>query len=553
MVYQVYPRSFFDATGDGIGDIPGITARLDYIASLGVDVVWLNPVYDSPNVDNGYDIADYRAIMAEFGSMEDWERLLEAMHRRGLRLVMDLVVNHTSDRHAWFAAARRDPGGPYRDYYIWRDGRGAGGQEPPNNWQSFFGGPAWEWDPGSEAYYLHLFAKEQPDLNWENPALREEIYEMMRWWFEKGIDGFRMDVINLISKDQRFPDDTGTGTKYQPGSRYFLNGPRVHEFLREMRGEVLSRYDCMAVGECIGAGVEDALEFTNLDGSELDMLIHFEMMELDHGPGGKWDIVPLEPEALRQCVLRWQEGVDGRAWVANYLSNHDQPRSVSRFGDDGRYRVLSAKMLAVLNLCQQGTPFIYAGEEIGMTNVAFSSIEEYRDVETLNHFRAGRARGEDAEQLLRAVHVMSRDNGRTPMQWDATENAGFTSGTPWIGVNPNYREINVAAAEEDPASILHFYRELLQLRKASRALLTGSFERQACYSADPRDGSFAFRRVLPEESILVVLNLSGEPAAGTPIPEEARVLLSNYGDAALGGEAGLRPYEARIYALSGRG
>ena len=468
-VYQVYPRSFYDSNGDGIGDIPGIIEKLDYIVSLGVDVVWLNPVYDSPNVDNGYDISDYTAIMAEFGTMADWEALLEAMHRRGLRLVMDLVVNHTSDRHAWFTAARRD-------YYVWRDGRGAGGQEPPNNWESFFGGPAWTWDETTGAYYLHLFAKEQPDLNWENPVLRQEIYEMMRWWFEKGVDGFRMDVINLISKDQSFADDTDPSGKYLPGSRYFLNGPRVHEFLGEMRREVLNDYDVLTVGECIGADVEDAVQFANLDGTELNMLIHFALMELDHGPGGKWDIQPLRAASLRDCVRRWQEGLDGRAWVANYLCNHDQPRAVSRFGDDGAYWKESAKMLAVLNVCQRGTPFIFAGEEIGMTNVAFPSIDDYRDVESLNYYRAGRARGEDPEKLLQSIHVMSRDNGRTPMQWNGAVNAGFTAGTPWIGVNPNHDRVNVVAAEEDPNSILHFYRRLLALRKEHHALTYGSFQ-----------------------------------------------------------------------------
>ena len=551
-VYQVYPRSFYDSNGDGIGDIPGIIEKLDYIVSLGVDVVWLNPVYDSPNVDNGYDISDYTAIMAEFGTMADWEALLEAMHRRGLRLVMDLVVNHTSDRHAWFTGARRDPAGPYRDYYVWRDGRGAGGQEPPNNWESFFGGPAWTWDETTGAYYLHLFAKEQPDLNWENPVLRQEIYEMMRWWFEKGVDGFRMDVINLISKDQSFADDTDPSGKYLPGSRYFLNGPRVHEFLGEMRREVLNDYDALTVGECIGADVEDAVQFANLDGTELNMLIHFALMELDHGPGGKWDIQPLRAAFLRDCVRRWQEGLDGRAWVANYLCNHDQPRAVSRFGDDGAYWKESAKMLAVLNVCQRGTPFIFAGEEIGMTNVAFPSIDDYRDVESLNYYRAGRARGEDPEKLLQSIHVMSRDNGRTPMQWNRAVNAGFTAGTPWIGVNPNHDRVNVVAAEEDPDSILHFYRRLLTLRKEHQALVYGSFQLGAAdESRAPDDGTFAFERSIKGEAVLIVLNLTGQGASGYPAPAGARLLLTNYeGNGPANDAAELRPFEARIFELS---
>ncbi|MFP4485100.1 MAG: alpha-glucosidase [Spirochaetaceae bacterium] len=567
VVYQVYPRSFLDSNGDGVGDLPGIISKLDYIASLGVDVIWLNPVYESPNVDNGYDIADYRAIMPEFGTMADWERLLEEMHARGLRMVMDLVVNHTSDQHAWFTAARGDPAGPYREYYVWREGRGADGHEPPNNWESFFGGPAWEWDSSTRMYYLHLFAPEQPDLNWEHPPVRREIYDMMRWWFDKGVDGFRMDVINLISKDQRFPDDPAPKAQYRPGSQYFINGPRVHEFLREMRREVLNDYDVMTVGECIGAGVEDALRFTNLDGSELNMLIHFEMMELDHGPGGKWDIVPLRPDVLRECETRWQEGVDGRAWVANYLSNHDQPRPVSRFGDDGRYRLESAKMLAVLNMCRQGTPFVFAGEEIGMTNVAFPRIEDYRDVETLNHYAAGRARGRDPEELLREIHLMSRDNGRTPMQWDDSTNAGFTTGTPWIGVNPNYTSINVAAAETDSDSILHFYRRLIALRRELPPLRYGSFLRRDAAAGE--DGTFAFERRLGEDAVLVVLNLTADPAIGVEVPAHRTLLLANYGPASapdragaaastedieidahgLDGRGHLRPFEARIYEV----
>ena len=576
VVYQVYPRSFFDSNGDGIGDLPGIAAKLDYIASLGADVVWLNPVYDSPNVDNGYDIADYHAIMTEFGTMADWEQLLGQMHARGLRMVMDLVVNHTSDRHAWFQEARRDPHGPYRDYYIWRPqgrkedggvGRAAesgptaekgpaapekGSPAPPNNWQSFFGGSAWQYDEAAEAFYLHLFAAEQPDLNWENPRLRREVYDLMRWWFDRGVDGFRMDVINLISKDPALPQDREPGAKYFPGSRYFLNGPRVHEYLQEMRREVLNEFDVVSVGECIGASPEDAPAFTNLDGTELDMMIHFEMMELDHGPGGKWDIRPLTPSALRDCVIRWQRAVDRRAWTANYLSNHDQPRAVSRFGDDGSYHRESATMLAVLNVCQQGTPFIHAGDEIGMTNVAFPSINDYRDVETLNFYRAGRARRENPDDLLQRIHVMSRDNGRTPMQWDATENAGFTTGAPWIGVNPNYPEINVANAEADPDSILNFYRRLLELRGSNRALVYGSFELRAAGrgTAEDQDGTFAFDRVYGDRRIIVLVNLTGRSAVGADVPSEAVRLVGNY---PVGRERSLRPFEAQILEVPAAG
>jgi oligo-1,6-glucosidase len=385
VVYQIYPRSFKDSNGDGIGDINGIISKLDYLKELGVDVIWLSPVYKSPNDDNGYDISDYRDIMDEFGTMDDWERLLEEMHNRGLKLIMDLVVNHSSDEHAWFVESRKSKDNPYRDYYIWRPGQD--GKEP-NNWESNFSGSAWQYDEATGEYYLHLFSKKQPDLNWENPKLRQEIYDMMKFWLDKGIDGFRMDVINFISKEEGLPDAPNPeGKKYVSGGRYFMNGPKIHDYLQKMNREVLSKYDVMTVGEMPGVTVEEAKLYTSENRKEVNMVFQFEHVDLDSGPGGKWDLKPLQLKNLKENITKWQKGLEKEGWNSLYLNNHDQPRMVSRFGNDRKYRVESAKMLATFLHMLKGTPYIYQGEEIGMTNVQFESIDDYKDIETLNMYR----------------------------------------------------------------------------------------------------------------------------------------------------------------------
>ena len=455
VVYQIYPRSFYDSNGDGIGDLRGIIAKLDYLKELGVDVVWLSPVYQSPNDDNGYDISDYQAIMDEFGTMADWEEMLAGMHARGIRLIMDLVVNHTSDEHAWFVESRSSVDSPRRDYYIWRPGRPDGGA--PNNWGSFFSGSAWQRDEATGEYYLHLFSTKQPDLNWENPAVRADIYAMMDWWLQKGIDGFRMDVINMISKVPGLPDVPAPAGESGPqfGGQYFINGPRLLEFLGEMKREVLDRYDIFTVGETPLVTTEHGIQLTHAEHGPLNMLFQFEHMEVDSEIGaGKWTRRRFDLRDLKQVITRWQKDLEGQGWNSLYLANHDQPRTVSRFGDDGRYRVESAKLLATFLHMLQGTPYIYQGEEIGMTNVSFASIEDYRDLETLNMYREAVGRGADPQEVLGFIHARGRDNARTPMQWDASPSAGFSSGRPWLAVNPNYPAINVAADRAAADSIV---------------------------------------------------------------------------------------------------
>ena len=437
VVYQIYPRSFYDANGDGVGDLRGMIQKLDYLQELGVSVIWLSPVYKSPNDDNGYDISDYQDIMDEFGTLADWEELTAGLHQRGIKLVMDLVVNHTSDEHPWFVEARQSRQNAYRDYYIWRPGKD--GREP-NNWGSHFSGSAWQYDEGTGEYFLHLFSKKQPDLNWENPELRRRVYEMMTWWLEKGVDGFRMDVINMISKVPGLPDVPGASAgRYPYGGMYFLHGPRLMEFLGEMKQQVLSNYDILTVGETPGETPDSAAEIVNEATGALNMVFQFEHMGLDTAPGAsKWQVQPWKLSDLKQTMTRWQKGLESRGWNSLYLSNHDQPRALSRFGDDGTYRVESAKMLATFLHFQQGTPYIYQGEELGMTNVRFASIDEYRDIETLNMFREASSRPDfDAKKVMESIYAKGRDNARTPLQWDDGPNAGFTSGTPWIQVEVN--------------------------------------------------------------------------------------------------------------------
>lgn len=550
VVYQIYPRSFCDSSGDGVGDLRGITSKLDYLQVLGIDVVWLSPVYRSPNDDNGYDISDYRAIMDELGTMADWEEMLAGMHRRGIRLVMDLVVNHTSDEHPWFVDSRTARSSPYRDYYIWRPPKL--GREP-NNWASHFSGSAWQLDEATGEYYLHLFSRKQPDLNWENPRVRAEIWEMMRWWLDKGVDGFRMDVINMISKVPGLPDMPPGHGRYQYGGPYFINGPRLLEYLAEMKREVLSHYDILTVGETPLVTTHDALALTDEEAGALNMVFQFEHVGLDTGgdrrPGsGRPGWLP----EMVQIMTRWQAGLEGRAWNSNYLGNHDQPRSVSRFGDDGRFRVESAKMLATFIHMLQGTPYIYQGEEIGMTNVAFESIDDYRDIQTLNLYReCVEEMGMAPAEALAIAHARSRDNARTPMQWDDGPNAGFTAGTPWIKVNPNYPHIHVAQSLADPGSILHYYRQLIRLRRQNPTIVYGRYD--LVPGTEP--GVYAFTRTWEGDRLLVVLSFAGEEASFA-LPDgilcgTAEALIGNYpiDPAEDVRQLRLSPYEARVYRL----
>lgn len=548
VVYQIYPRSFNDSNGDGIGDINGIIEKLDYLKNLGIDVIWLSPVYQSPNDDNGYDISDYQQIMSDFGTMEDWERLLDEVHNRGMKLIMDLVVNHSSDEHHWFIESRKSKDNPYRDYYIWRPGKD--GKEP-NNWNSTFSGSAWEYDEKTDEYFLHIFSKKQPDLNWENPKLREEIYTMMKWWLDKGIDGFRMDVINFISKVPGLPDAPNPhGEKYVSGGEFFVNGPRIHEFLQEMHQEVIANYDVMTVGEMPGVDVDEAKKYTNLDRHELQMVFQFEHMDLDSAPGGKWNLKPLDLRDLKKSITKWQTGLHGVGWNSLYMNNHDQPRVVSRFGDDKNYRVESAKMLGTFLHMLQGTPYVYQGEEIGMTNVRFESIDQYKDIETLNMYKEKVIEGnEDPEKVMESIYVKGRDNARTPFQWDSTDNAGFTTGEPWINVNPNYREINAEAAVNDPNSIYHYYRALIQLRKKHEIIVYGDY--QLLYPESQED--FSYLRTLNDEKLLVITNFTGQKIEWT-LPENIQFhvkekLIGNYSDQDMleGRKISLRPYEAIVF------
>ena len=553
VVYQIYPRSFCDSDGDGIGDLRGIIGKLDYLKDLGVDVVWLSPVYQSPNDDNGYDISDYQAIMAEFGTMADWEEMLGEMHRRGIRLIMDLVVNHTSDEHAWFVESRSSLDSPKRDYYVWRPGRPDGGE--PNNWGSFFSGSAWQRDEATGEYYLHLFSKKQPDLNWENPAVRADIYAMMHWWLRKGIDGFRMDVINMISKVPGLPDapDPDGSGGYHFGGQYFMNGPRLLEFLGEMKREVLDHYDIFSVGETPLVTTEHAIGLTHAEHGPLSMLFQFEHVDLDSEAGvGKWTRRRVDLLDLKAVTTRWQKDLAGQGWNSLYLGNHDQPRSVSRFGDDGRFRVESAKLLATFLHMLQGTPYVYQGDEIGMTNVSFPSIDDYRDIETLNMYRAAvDGRGADPQAVLEVIHAKSRDNARTPMQWDDSPNAGFSSGAPWLAVNPNYPRINVAADRAAADSIFAYYQRLIRLRKAHPIIVHGSYD----LLLDAHEQIYAFTRELGDERWLVLLNFSADtPVFALPTVIEyagTELIIGNYAvdpaeDIRL---LTLRPYEARVYRL----
>jgi len=548
VIYQIYPRSFNDSNGDGIGDLKGITEKLDYLNELGIDVIWLSPVYKSPNDDNGYDISDYQDIMDEFGTMADWEELIEEMHKRDMKLIMDLVVNHSSDEHAWFAESRKSKDNPYRDYYIWRPGKDG---KAPNNWESAFSGSTWQYDETTDEYYLHIFSKKQPDLNWENPTLRNEVYNMMKWWLDKGIDGFRMDVINFISKVPGLPDATNVPEGERAwGGEHFMNGPRIHEFLHEMNKEVLSKYDIMTVGEMPGARVEDAKLYTADEREELNMVFTFEHVDLDSGPNGKWDLKPLNLVDLKQNLTKWQKGLYGRGWNSLYLNNHDQPRMVSRFGNDTTYRVESAKMLATMLHMLQGTPYVYQGEEIGMTNIRFDSIDDYKDIEILNMYKDKVIDGnEDHDKVMQSIYVKGRDNARTPIQWDDSEHAGFTSGVPWIKVNPNYKEINAKQAVADPNSVYNYYKQLIKLRKTHDIIVYGEYD----LILEDHPEIFAYTRAFEGEKLLVVTNFSDqevvfEKPSDVQFSKE-ELLISNYQvdhteDVST---FTLKPYEARVY------
>ena len=556
VVYQIYPWSFNDTDGDGIGDLAGIVEKLDYIEDLGVDVVWLNPVYESPQVDNGYDISNYRAIHDEFGTMAEWEELRSGLHDRGMRLIMDLVVNHTSDQHEWFQASRRDPDGEFGDYYIWHEGRTDGVEDndgtpgpadriPPNNWESHFGGSAWAWDDERGAYYLHLYDESQPDLNWTNPAVREAVYEMMEWWVEKGIDGFRMDVINVISKPETFPD--GDPQADWIGSEHFVNGPRAGEFLDEMHQRVFADHDLMTVGEMPEVTVEQAREYTGADGP-LDMVFNFDNMRLDFGEAGRWAVGDWSLPDMKSVLSEWQTGLTGDAWGTVFFENHDQPRVISRFGDDEQFRYESATCLGTLLLTLRGTPYVYQGQELGMTNSSFESLDAIRDVDTARNIQQVMAeRGiTEYEAVREIVEYRSRDNARTPMQWDDSEHAGFTTGEPWIPVNANHAEINVAESQSRPNSVLNFYRRLIELRHETDALVYGDYD----LLFPEHESIFAYTRTFDDDQLLVVLNFDdGDTEIEVPgLDAAAELLVDNYDSVSTpDGPLTLRPYEARVY------
>ncbi len=535
VMYQIYPRSFQDSNGDGIGDIRGIINRLDYIESLGVDLIWLSPIYQSPNDDNGYDISDYYKIHPEFGTMDDFDQLLEGLHKRGMKLIMDLVVNHTSDEHKWFQESRKSKDNPYRDFYIWKSGVDGG---PPNNWMSWFGGSAWKYDEATDEYYLHLFTQKQPDLNWENPKVREEVYKNLKFWLDKGIDGFRMDVISLLSKQLDFPNSASPNIHYL-AEHHYANGPRIHEFINEMYEEVLQHYDIMTVGEGPGITRELANLYIGKERRELNMIFQLDHMIIDHGRGGKFDIVDFKLTDLKKILDGWEKAIAEEGWNNIFLDNHDFPRMVSRFGNDGKYRKESAKMLNTFLMTQRGTPCIYMGSEIGMTNVSFDDPAEYRDVEAINYFKKVSDEDGDMNQALKNMHVQGRDNVRVPMQWDDSENAGFTSGQPWINVNPNYSSINVSEAEKDKDSVLHYFRKLAKFRKDHEVLRKGDY-----INLDPSDERiYAYSRRFDDKQMIIVCNFSDE-VLEVPEYADGEYVFGNYDE-----EGILKPWEVRVYEV----
>ena len=539
VVYQIYPRSFCDSNGDGIGDIQGIISKLDYIRNLGIDIIWLSPIYQSPNDDNGYDISDYQAIMNEFGTMEDFDELLQKAHEKGLKIIMDLVVNHTSDEHKWFVESRKGKDNPYRDFYIWSQGKN--GKEP-NNWGSWFGGPAWEYDEKTDMYYLHIFSKKQPDLNWDNENVRTTVFDMMTWWLDKGIDGFRMDVISLISKVPGFPDGEKGEGAYGDLTPFCAHGPHVHEYLREMNERVLSKYDIMTVGEAACVTLEEAKKYAGYDRHELNTVFQFEHVEGVKGPLGKWTDKRISLPDLKRVFKKWDEGMDGIGWNTLFWSNHDQPRAVSRFGDDSpEYRVLSAKMLGTCLHMMRGTPYVYQGEELGMTNAGFETLEQYRDLESVNayheYIESGRA---SHEEMMKYLKLISRDNARTPMQWNDSPNGGFTEGTPWIDVNGNHKEINAAKEVDDEASVYTYYKELIRLRHEMDIIVYGTFE----MLMEDSEEVFAYKRCYEENSLYVLCNFTKEEVVCPQFFKNGKRIIGNYEETA---DSLLRPYEAVVF------
>ena len=547
VVYQIYPRSFNDSNGDGIGDLEGIYEKLDYLAELGIDVIWMSPVYKSPNDDNGYDISDYQDIMDDFGTMDDFDRVLKKAHSLNIKIMMDLVVNHTSDEHKWFIESKKSKDNPYHDYYMWADPDKNG--NPPNRWESCFSGSAWEYVESVGQFYLHSFSRKQPDLNWDNPKVREEVFKMMTWWCDKGIDGFRMDVISMISKYPGLPDGPENGNGYTGNTS--CDGPNIHKYLREMNEKVLSKYRLITVGECPGVNAEQAKKYANIDGSELDMIFQFEHVSgsaLKPCHHGKWDGEAMTMPELRANFTKWQKDLEGCAWNSLFLSNHDQPRCVSRFGNDSeQYRELSAKMLATMTHFQKGTPYVYQGEELGMTNAYMENIADYRDIESLNAYKELTTKENiPAETVMGYIKAVGRDNARTPMQWDASENGGFTSGTPWLQVNKNYKTINAAAQVNDPDSVFAYYKKLIALRHTNEVMVNGVYD--VLIPDHPQ--IYAYTRTLGDKQLLVLCNDSDTNVA---IPAELQekihaaknILIQNYKDT---DESTLRPYEAVVYA-----
>lgn len=548
VVYQIYPRSFKDSNGDGIGDLEGIYEKLDYLAELGIDVIWMSPVYKSPNDDNGYDISDYQDIMDDFGTMDDFDRVLKKAHSLNIKIMMDLVVNHTSDEHKWFIESKKSKDNPYHDYYMWADPDKNG--NPPNRWESCFSGSAWEYVESVGQFYLHSFSRKQPDLNWDNPKVREEVFKMMTWWCDKGIDGFRMDVISMISKYPGLPDGPENGNGYTGNTS--CDGPNIHKYLREMNEKVLSKYRLITVGECPGVNAEQAKKYANIDGSELDMIFQFEHVSgsaLKPCHHGKWDGEAMTMPELRANFTKWQKDLEGCAWNSLFLSNHDQPRCVSRFGNDSeQYRELSAKMLATMTHFQKGTPYVYQGEELGMTNAYMENIADYRDIESLNAYKElTKKENIPAKTVMGYIKAVGRDNARTPMQWDASDNGGFTSGTPWLQVNKNYKTINAAAQVNDPDSVFAYYKKLIALRHTNEVMVNGVYD--VLIPDHPQ--IYAYTRTLGDKQLLVLCNDSDTNVA---IPAELQekihaaknILIQNYKDT---DESTLRPYEAVVYAL----
>ena len=544
VVYQIYPRSFCDSNGDGIGDLNGITGKLDYLKELGIDVIWLSPVYKSPNDDNGYDISDYQAIMDEFGTMEDFDRMLATAHEKGIKIMMDLVVNHTSDEHKWFIESRKSTDNPYRDYYIWRPAKEDGSL--PNNWGSCFSGPAWEYDKTTDMYFLHLFSKKQPDLNWDNPAVRQDVFDMMNWWLKKGVDGFRMDVISLISKEPGLPDKE-TGINGYATFNVSANGPHVHEYLQEMRQKALNNADTITVGECSGVTLEEAKKYARSDEKELNMVFQFEHMDVDSDEkAGKWTTRKMDLRNLKKILTRWQKGLQDIAWNSLYWENHDQPRSVSRFGNDSdEYREISAKMLATCIHMMQGTPYVYQGEELGMTNCPFNTLDNFRDLESINAFHELTEQGKMTEEdMMAAISYKGRDNARTPMQWDDSAYAGFSTANPWIMVNPNYTKINAKDQINREDSVFKYYQKLIKLRHESELIVYGTYD----LILDDDKDIYAYIRTLGDKKLIVYCNFS-ENTREVELPEEftnGKVLISNYIDAKVNHKITLRPYEAIV-------